>query len=179
MKWVAKAELFQIPFVGWLMKLAGDIPIERGDARSGVKALTTARGYLANRCSVMFFPEGTRTRDGRVIRFTDGAFRLAIKTQVPILPLALDGTSNALRKHDWRFGRADHIHLKVLPPVSTEGLTAADTEALRNQVRSMIIGQLAEWRNEAPELVDSYASSPVHEEPHTAGGETGSRSEKP
>ena len=125
------------------------------------------------------FPEGTRTRDGRVIRFTDGAFRLAIKTQVPILPLALDGTSNALRKHDWRFGRADHIHLKVLPPVSTEGLTAADTEALRNQVRSMIIGQLAEWRNEAPELVDSYASSPVHEEPHTAGGETGSRSEKP
>ncbi len=155
MKWVAKVELFGIPFVGWLMKLAGDIPVERGDRRSGVKVLTKARGYLQNRCSVMFFPEGTRSKDGRMIAFTDGAFRLAIKAQVPILPLAIDGTSNALRKHDWRFGRADHIRLKVLPPISTEGMKAADTEALRNRARSMIAQQLADWRSAPVAEVDA------------------------
>lgn len=161
MKWVAKAELFRTPFVGWLMKLAGDIPIERGDARSGVRTLTTARSYLKNRCSVMFFPEGTRTRDGRVIRFTDGAFRLAIKAQVPVLPLVIDGTSDALRKHDWRFGRADQIRLKVLPAVPTDGLKAADTEELRNRVRSMIVDQIAEWRDEPAAMVDSLVDAAV------------------
>lgn len=154
MKWVAKAELFRVPFVGWLMRLAGDIPVERGDRRSGVKVLTTAREYLRKRCSVMFFPEGTRSKDSRVIRFTDGAFRLAIKEQVPILPLVLDGTSNALRKHDWRFGRADEIHLRVLEPIPTDGLTSADTGALRDRVREMIVAQLADWRGESASQVD-------------------------
>lgn len=155
MKWVAKAELFRVPFLGWLMKLAGDIPVERGDKRSGVRVLTKARDYLRKRCSVMFFPEGTRSKDSRVIPFTDGAFRLAIKEQVPVLPLVLDGTSNALRKHDWRFGRAEKIHLKVLPPVPTLGLTTSETEQLRDQVRTMIVEQLAAWRGQPRQLVDA------------------------
>lgn len=146
MKWVAKAELFRVPFVGWLMRMAGDIPVVRGDRRSGIQVLATARQYLQKRCSVMFFPEGTRSKDSRVLSFTDGAFRLAIKQQVPVLPLVLDGTSTALRKHDWRFGRAQKIHLKVLPAVPTEGLSGSDVEALRDRVRNMIVDQLAGWR---------------------------------
>jgi 1-acyl-sn-glycerol-3-phosphate acyltransferase len=106
----------------------------------------------------MFFPEGTRSRDTRVHRFSDGAFRLAIKAQLPILPLAIDGTQDALPKHSWQFGRAEAIKLKVLPPISTTGLTADDTPALRERVRQQIIGELASWRNVLPETVDALAS---------------------
>ena len=155
MKWVAKAELFKVPLVGWLMRLAGDIPVERTSKRSGAKVLIKALHYLREACSVMFFPEGTRSRDGRVHGFTDGAFRLAIKAQVPVLPLAIDGTQDALPKHSWKFGTAEAIRLKVLSPVPTTGLTAADTEALRKQVRRLIIEQLAAWRGASPDTLDA------------------------
>ena len=157
MKWVAKAALFRLPVVGWMLRLAGDIPVDRGNKRSRAAVLVTALHYLEAQCSVMFFPEGTRSRDGRVHRFNDGAFRLAIKAQVPILPLVLDGTQDALPKHSWTFGRADDVQLRVLPPVSTAGLRATDTEALRVRVRGQIIAQLAAWRGVPPEAVDALA----------------------
>ena len=146
MKWVGKAELLRMPLIGWMMRLAGDIPVDRKSKRSGAKVLITGRQYLKDRCSVMFFPEGTRSRDGRVHRFTDGAFRLAIKAQVPILPLALDGSQEALPTDTWKFGTAADIRLKVLPSIPTTGLATADTEALREQVRDLIIEQIATWR---------------------------------
>lgn len=155
MKWVAKTELFKIPFVGWMMNLAGDIQLDRSDARSGARALMQARQYLQQRCSVMFFPEGTRSPDGRVLPFTDGAFRLAIKERVPILPLVLDGTSDALPKHTWRFGPPRDIRLHVLPPIPTDGLKAADTERLRDDVRGRIIEQIAAWRSLSPTAIDA------------------------
>ena len=145
MKWVGKAELFRIPIAGWMMRLAGDLAVDRGEGRSRAAVLVKARDVLARRCSVMFFPEGTRSKDGRVLPFTDGAFRLAIKAGVPVLPLAVEGTMGALPKHDWRFGTAD-IRLAVLPPVSTDGLTAADTVALRERVRALIADRVATWR---------------------------------
>ena len=157
MKWVAKAELLKVPVVGWLMQLAGDIPVDRKSKMSRARVLVTARQYLTDRCSVMFFPEGTRSRDGRLYGFTDGAFRLAIKAQVPILPLVIDGTQETLPKHSWKFGAA-RVKLTVLPPVPTTGLKAADTEALREQVRRAILAQLVAWRGVSPEAVDAARS---------------------
>ena len=154
MKWVAKAELLKVPVVGWLMRMAADISVDRKDKRSRARVLITAREYLKNRCSVMFFPEGTRSRDGRLYAFSDGAFRLAIKAQVPILPLVINGTQEALPKHSWKFGAAN-VKLRVLPPVPTEGLKAADTQALREQVRGAILAQLVEWRGVEPDAVDA------------------------
>jgi 1-acyl-sn-glycerol-3-phosphate acyltransferase len=155
MKWVAKAELFATPIVGWMMRLAGDIEVDRKDRRSRARVLTTARDYLRKRCSVMFFPEGTRSLDGRVLPFSDGAFRLAIRAGVPVLPLALDGSQDALPKHRWRFGEARDIYLKILPPVDTEGLTEEDVGTLRERVRRQIIDQVAAWRGVPPERVDA------------------------
>lgn len=155
MKWVAKAELFKVPFAGWMMRLAGDIALDRDSQRNRVKAMIAARQYLRQQCSVMFFPEGTRSRDGRVHAFTDGAFRLAIKEQVPVLPLAIDGTRDTLPKETWKFGRADSVRLEVLPPVETTGLQAADTEGLRAQVRGQIVARLAAWRGVPAEAVDA------------------------
>lgn len=155
MKWMAKEELFRIPFVGWMMQLAGDIPVRRDQKMSRARVLIDARNYLDQHCSVIFFPEGTRSLDGRLLPFTDGAFRLAIKTGVPILPLALDGTSDALPKHSWKFGEPRDIYLKVLPPIETTGLKAADTAALRDRTRTQIAEQIAAWRNVPVDTIDA------------------------
>jgi 1-acyl-sn-glycerol-3-phosphate acyltransferase len=162
MKWVAKVELFRLPIVGWLLRLAGDIAVDRGDSESRSRVLVAARRYLRARCSVMFFPEGTRSRDGRVRSFAPGAFRLAIDAGVPVLPLAVDGTRDALPKHGWKFGSAIDARLRVLPPVPTNGLKIDDADELRDRVRASIIAQIAAWRGTSPDAVDALAS-PVEE----------------
>lgn len=147
MKWVAKKELFDIPLIGWLMTWAGDIAVDRSNKRSRAKVLIDAAAYIRQNCSVMFFPEGTRSEDGTLGEFNAGAFHLAIKEGVPILPLAIEGTSDALPKSSWKFRDPGPIRLKVLPPVSTEGLTKDDAIALTERIHSQIARQLEEWRS--------------------------------
>ncbi|MDX1531369.1 MAG: lysophospholipid acyltransferase family protein [Rhodothermales bacterium] len=160
MKWVVKAELFRVPLFGWMMRLAGDIPVDRKDTTSRARVLQHARRYLGDRCSVMFFPEGTRSKDARVRRFQAGAFRLAIEAGVPVLPLAVDGTSHAIPKHGWRFGERIQARLRALEPIPTAGLTAEDAPALAEQARRQILDQIAAWRGVAPETVDALAEGP-------------------
>jgi 1-acyl-sn-glycerol-3-phosphate acyltransferase len=138
MKWLSKAELFRIPVMGWMMWIAGDIPVKRGFGPSAVEAMERCRETLRNRVSVMIFPEGTRSKTAELLPFKDGAFRLAIEAGVPILPLALSGTGTALPKHGWRFGRSA-AEVRVLEPVETTGLTLADVPALKARVRDMIV----------------------------------------
>jgi 1-acyl-sn-glycerol-3-phosphate acyltransferase len=143
MKWLSKAEMFKLPVMGWLMRLAGDIQLERGDKESTQRALERCRTWLDRRVSVMIFPEGTRSASGELGEFKDGAFRLAIEAGVPVLPLALHGTRSALRKHDWRFGRS-RAEVMVLEPVPTEGLGLDDVGELRDLVRDRISRAVAE-----------------------------------
>ncbi len=154
MKWMGKQELFTLPFIGWMMKLSGDIPVDRKSARSGVTAFSKAKQYLEQRCSVMMFPEGTRTQDGRVRPFSDGAFHLAISAGVPILPLVIEGSRNCIPKNSWKFGEPADIQLKVLPPVDTSSFTLTDVPQLRNSVRNAIVRQIAEWRSLPPSAID-------------------------
>jgi 1-acyl-sn-glycerol-3-phosphate acyltransferase len=160
MKWVAKAELFRLPVAGWMMRLAGDIPVDRGDAQSRRRVFWRARRVLERRCSVMFFPEGTRSKDARVRRFQAGAFRLAIEAGVPILPVAVDGTSDAIPKHGWRFAQRLRARVGVLELVATTGRSPDDAVALAEEVRQRIVGQIAAWRGTSPESVDAYAGGP-------------------
>jgi 1-acyl-sn-glycerol-3-phosphate acyltransferase len=145
MKWLSKVEMFKIPVVGWLMRLAGDVPLLRGSGESALTALAACRERLSKRVSVMIFPEGTRSTTGELLEFKDGAFRLAIEAGVDILPLAVSGTRDALRKHDWRLGEASAV-VKVLPPVSTAGLTLGDVDDLRARVRELIAAEHAAMR---------------------------------
>jgi 1-acyl-sn-glycerol-3-phosphate acyltransferase len=138
MKWLSKAELFRYPVMGWLMHLAGDVPVKRGFGPSAVEAMAKCREILARKVSVMIFPEGTRSPTRDLLPFKDGAFRLAVDAGVPILPLALRGTATALGKHDWRIGRSTAV-VEVLAPVETSGLTAVDVPALKERVRGMIV----------------------------------------
>lgn len=155
MKWVAKKVLFETPVVGWMMKMAGDIAVDRKAVNRREETFQQGRFYLENDCSVIFFPEGTRSRNGKLNRFTNGAFDLAISENVPILPMVIDGTQNTLPKKSWKFGRAEHIKLKVLDPVSTEDLTDDNVRELTQKVRSLIADQLSDWRNEPLKEVDN------------------------
>lgn len=137
MKWLSKESIFRIPFMGWMMRMAGDVAVRRGDVGSRAQALVDCRDRLEKGVSVMIMPEGTRSADGTVQKFHDGAFRLAVETGCPILPIAVAGTRAALAKGSWVLGRA-HAIARVLPPVETVGLTLDDVPALRDRVRAMI-----------------------------------------
>jgi len=147
MKWMSKKEMFKIPFVGWGMTMAGDIKLDRGDMRAGAHALMECRDRLKNKVSVMIFPEGTRSESGELQEFKDGAFRLAVQTGAPILPLAVLGTRDALIKHDWRFGYSN-AEVRVLDPIETAGLTKKDVPELRERTRSTIESALESMRAE-------------------------------
>ena len=155
MKWVAKKELFDTPVVGWMMKLAGDISVDRRALNRGKKTLNRAGDYLSKGCSVIFFPEGTRSRNGKLNSFAKGAFELAIQEQVPILPLVIDGTQTCLPKKSWKFGTAKDIKLKVLDPEPVAEYTYDDVSNLTAKVRERILHQLAEWRDKPAEQVDN------------------------
>jgi 1-acyl-sn-glycerol-3-phosphate acyltransferase len=141
MKWLSKKELFKIPVAGWLMRMARDVEVDRADRASGSKALEECRKRLDDHVSVMIFPEGTRSTSGDLLPFKDGAFRLAIEAGVPILPLAVHGAATALPKHDWRFGRST-AEVRVLEPISTQGMTLDDVDRLKSQVRARIVAEL-------------------------------------
>jgi len=142
-KWLAKTELFRVPAIGWMLRMAGDVPVDRSDRRRGAKALLECARRLREGCSVVFFPEGTRSPDGRVLPFNDGPFQLAIRESVPVLPLVVQGSGAALPRNSWLFGPAQDIYLRVLKPVSTQGLHVHDTRDLQTRVRDLIIGELA------------------------------------
>ena len=142
MKWLSKEDFFKYPLIGWLMRMAGDIKLHRGKRDSIVAAMDSCKDRLSKRVSVMIFPEGTRSKDGELQQFKDGAFRLAIETGTPILPLVVEGTYPALQKGDWRFGVTD-AEVRVLEPIETAGLTIDDVTELRDRVHTLIADELA------------------------------------
>jgi 1-acyl-sn-glycerol-3-phosphate acyltransferase len=142
MKWLSKAEIMRIPFLGWCMQLAGDIPIWRGKVDSARDAMARSLEVLKRKVSVLIFPEGTRSTGEEMLPFKDGAFKLAITAGVPVLPLVVTGTRNALAKHDWRMNPADAT-VTVLDPIETTGLTLDDVGALKERVR-LVIAQARE-----------------------------------
>jgi len=154
MKWVIKEELFRIPWIGWMLRLTGDMAVRRGDPESGGEAVTRARAYLQRGMNVMIFPEGTRSKDARLLPFKKGAFRLAIECGVPVLPVVITGTAEGFQKGGTTVGPCDAV-ARILAPVPTAGLTQADAGALRNQVRAAFVAALP------PELV---APAPVEAE---------------
>ena len=147
MKWMSKDAIFKIPVMGWMMRMAGDVMVKRGDAGSRIRALEEARDRLRKKVSVMIMPEGTRSGGGELLKFHDGAFRLAIEMGAPILPIAVAGTRAAISKGSWMVGRARAV-ARVLPPVETTGLTLDDVAALRDRVRAMIIEARAALQRE-------------------------------
>ena len=137
-KWVAKESLFRVPFIGWNMSLAKHIKLERGNFSSIKKVYRQAARWLRRDMSVLFFPEGTRSETDQMKDFQNGAFKLAIKEGVSVLPMLVEGTGDAIPKGSWLFSSKVVGRLKVLPAVDTSTYTNADFMRLRDRVREML-----------------------------------------
>ncbi|MEX0594197.1 MAG: lysophospholipid acyltransferase family protein [Balneolaceae bacterium] len=159
MKWVAKRELFKLPFVGAMMQWAGDISVERGSSRAQMRSFRQMVEALNRNVSVIFFPEGTRSLDGRMRPFNRGAFDLAIRQNVPVLPMVISGTEGCLPKNTWMFEPDVHVQLRVLDPVPTDGYRREQADELMQVVRNRMADALMEIRNASREEVDSVDPS--------------------
>ncbi len=137
--------------------MAGHIPLIRDNLIGGADALVLAEKYLKLNCSVMIFPEGSRSPDGRIYGFSDGAFFLAIRTGVPILPVAIEGSYRLAHPIEVGSDEQNELFLKVFQPIKTNSLTPNDIKAVKERVRQIMIEQVAKWRNVAPETVDGLS----------------------
>jgi len=137
MRWVAKEELFRPPLTGWAMRLGGDIPLRRGQGESVRAMMDEAMRAITGGISIMMFPEGTRSENGALLPFKDGAFALAVRAQIPVLPIALTGTREMRPKHSKWFGKA-HARARIMPPIPTRGLAEVDVPTVREAARAAI-----------------------------------------
>jgi len=140
-RWTAKAELFRIPILGWSMSRIGYVPIERSSPKKAYRSMLQAAEKVKNGMSVMVFPEGTRSPDGKIQPFKKGAFLIALKSQAPILPIAIRGTEKIMQKGDWRTQPGD-VQIVIDRPVETAGLPVEKERELSERVLSSLTKNL-------------------------------------
>jgi 1-acyl-sn-glycerol-3-phosphate acyltransferase len=139
-KWVSKASNFRIPFIGWGMTLNGYVPLVRGDRASVVAMFEHCARLIRAGSSVMLFPEGTRSRDGRLGPFKDGAFELAVEHSVPLVPIAVHGTGAALAKGSLVLREHVRARVEVLEPLDPAAF--GSVAELRDEARRRIAAAL-------------------------------------
>jgi 1-acyl-sn-glycerol-3-phosphate acyltransferase len=141
-RFLAKRGLFQIPFLGTHLAQAGHVPVLRDDPRAAVKTMTHAAELLHKRAiSLLVFPEGGRSHDGLLRPFKEGAAYIAIKAQVPLVPIALTGTRDVMAMGSAVLRRGV-VHLRIGDPIPTAGLILKDRERLTNEARERIVEML-------------------------------------
>lgn len=143
-KWVSKRENFRVPFIGWNMRLNRYIPLRRGDKQSIIEMMNLCDEALAGGSSIMMFPEGTRSANGRMRPFKPGAFELAKRARVPIQPLAIRGTADALPKRGFVLQGKHAISVTVLDPLPPETFANEDVDSLKERVRQMIAKEIGD-----------------------------------
>jgi 1-acyl-sn-glycerol-3-phosphate acyltransferase len=156
-----KKEVFRIPILGRAMRQRGFIPVDRKNRERAKQAVDEAVKALETGHSFLVFPEGTRSPDGRLLPFKKGAFIMAIRAQVPIVPISISGGSRIMRKGEWAI-HPGTLRITVHEPVPTAGLGEEDRGAIIELVRAAIISSLAE--DEKPEQAPRAAvpGRPLH-----------------
>ena len=135
---IGKKEVGNIPVFGWFFRATGNILIDRRNFQSAVAAMDAAAEEVRRkRISVWVFPEGHRNQEQQLLPFKKGVFHLAIATQFPIVPIATGPIADILDGHGWAV-RPGTYRVRVLPPIPTEGLTAADVDQLAETVRARL-----------------------------------------
>jgi len=134
---LAKKELFRYPFMGWHLRRSGQIPVDQENLRKSVHSIGRAVKSLKTGMPIVIFPEGGRTEDGRLQPFMGGAFYLAIKAQVDVVPMALVGTYETLRLNSFHI-KPHPIQLLVGEPISTVGMNIRNTDVLTQKARDAI-----------------------------------------
>lgn len=146
-RWVSKREVFRVPFMGWLLPIHGDIPIERGNASAAMaKVIRDGKLWLSRGASIAIFPEGTRSKTGEMGRFKAGAFNLAAEAGVDILPIVMTGTNEMIK--GWKINWRNRTAIRVMPAIKADVVAATDTKELMLQVRESMVEELAKLRAE-------------------------------
>jgi len=148
-KWVSKAEVFKLPLVGWNMVLNEYIKIKRGDKESAERLMQKCEETIACGSSVFFFPEGTRSRDGHMRPFKTGAFVIAKKMKVPILPIAINGSKDALPKHSLNFHGRHPMRIEVLDEIPYAEFQHLSIEEIATLTRQRIAAHVDEHQQDA------------------------------
>jgi 1-acyl-sn-glycerol-3-phosphate acyltransferase len=143
-KWVSKIENFRVPLIGWNMSLNRYIRLRRGDRSSVVQMLRDCEQTLAQGSSLMMFPEGTRSASGKMRNFKAGAFEIALKSKVPIHPIVLQGTSEALPKRGFILQGRHPISIRVLDRIPYADFSQMSVEDLTLYVHAVIAAELDE-----------------------------------
>jgi 1-acyl-sn-glycerol-3-phosphate acyltransferase len=136
-KWLAKKELFSIPFFGWTMAAAGYIRIDREGTRETVGALNKAAQRIRDGMSVVIFPEGSRSGDGSIQPFKKGGFTLAIKSGVPIVPVTITGSRDIMPRDRLTVSPGE-IQIQIGHPIETQHYSLKDRNSLMEKVRKAI-----------------------------------------
>ena len=142
-KWVSKIENFRVPFIGWNMSLNRYIKLKRGDRASVIEMMEACEKTLEDGSSIMMFPEGTRSPTGELRAFKPGAFELALKSRRPILPIAIEGTADALPKRGFVLRGRHPIRITVLDEIPARGFDGRSAEELGAHAREVIAKHLA------------------------------------
>lgn len=137
LRFVAKSQLRWVPFIGWYLRLANFIFVERSNHERAVSALAKGAKQIQNGVSVVVFPEGTRSGDGRVLPFKKGPFALAMQAKAAICPVAIEGSGRLMPKNKWRFVPGP-IRVRIGEPIDPTDF-GDDRDALIRHTRDAII----------------------------------------
>jgi 1-acyl-sn-glycerol-3-phosphate acyltransferase len=141
-RWLAKAELFKIPIFGQALRGVGYISIDRSNRKSAFESLERAARSIRNGTSVLVFPEGTRSRDGRILPFKKGGFVLSVDSGVPIVPIIIRGTRDILSKGHFMI-RPAPVTMEIMDLVETADYTRKSKDQLLDRIRSIFIENVA------------------------------------
>jgi len=149
-KWVSKADNFKIPFIGMVLSLTNCVKIQRGNFRAGMQFISQAEREMKKGSSVMIFPEGTRSKTGKMRNFQDGAFVLAKKMKCGIIPIAHIGTENTLHpgKQAWIVKSKARIMINVLDEVSAEKVEEMEVEEIKKHVYDLLESGITSLENQ-------------------------------
>ncbi len=145
-KWISKIENRKVPFIGWYLKMADYITVDRGDDESKAAMLQRSLECLRGGTSIMIFPEGTRSLNKNLGFFRRGGFQLATEAGVPILPIVIDGTGDILPKHGFLMGSGYRIRVRILEPVFPDRFSSENPDELARYFQAYLGSQLEKMR---------------------------------
>jgi 1-acyl-sn-glycerol-3-phosphate acyltransferase len=146
-RWIAKKSLFNIPFMGWHMRRSGYIPIDRENPREAARSIVAAAKEIAGGVNAIAFPEGTRSRTGALGEFHSGAFALCLRAEVPLVPVAVEGSYRVIAPQTLQVNPGTVIRIKICRPIDTTSYQKSEKKRLMEDVFAAMNTGLAELQS--------------------------------
>lgn len=147
-RFVAKRELFLIPFLGWAMRCVGHIRIDRENLRESMKALEEAAERVKSGLSILIFPEGTRSETGRLLPFKRGAFHILRLVSCPVLPVGIYGTNSIMPRGTYIPRRKGEVYVSIGEPLNLSEFWTKEKERVIETVKETIQTLIDEGKRE-------------------------------